>query len=919
MNNALSNPNRIELLYSKYAMHHIGYKRWEIVSQNAGNQSEIWSTIFELGKNNLKLPNNDNQQKFNCCGEEFYMLFRPLLIQNKLIWGLEPLKKKKPETKNPVKKNQKQNKAQQIRYENTLKRITTDVNNVIKSLDSDVGLDKDVVFSYKFLELALVKMMNLCKKMASDYEAIVKEINGAKSSKFTSKQELLDLDNILNSKKNELIELVIGFNKIIAEKNSVDTLSTTCLCDLVKWIDYIKDLIKFDPSKVIIQMPELIFKTIYDKMLQNKKIGLYPSQTDIFNFVTNNPKYLALVHTMLGSGKTTMVLPICGWLLQNRKSLNSKIIYCCPNTMVLFEVANMAYNIGIPFAIAIRNQENGEVEFKPATYVNGRDQTIVLYICDIYVTKILLEKRMESYHSFQKYMDYHSLDPYNYPLTENRIPIVPDYILIGDELTKDADSQEGFMTDAKFSVVTETFVNLMKIAPPKIILMSATLPTIDQLDIEYQSIIRNHPGMVCKSFTPTEAKIGCALISQSGKLFAPHIGCKTVDELKHMLKIVETNPFIGRFYTFEILLHMVNRNKKMNLSYPDLSFMFNDPSLATQNNIQSCANQILNTIINTNDDIIVTNACSQLDLNKVGNGVNLSKILTSDIHRFNKGCLIFSSDPVSSAIQIYKDNFDSNGNIRNIFQQINIDSILEDYSKRVEIWQKEKDRIEKKSTDGAKKNNKKNNKKESTGPDAQQIMSDMLNQYPIWNFPKEYQLCSLEHLKKSGNINTPGIEIEGFVGPNDLPKDSSVPKEILTMLASGIGIYTTNSKLIDTDYLNAVMRLAKLGIVKIIFTDSSISYGTNLSVADIIIIDEPIKSNTGKITPSITELNSIKTIFQMLGRAGRGGNLSYQANIYTTSNDDNLINLIKSYTKGVLDEGSRDEISNIKRAFQAIW
>jgi hypothetical protein len=72
----------------------------------------------------------------------------------------------------------------------------------------------------------------------------------------------------------------------------------------------------------------------------------------------------------------------------------------------------------------------------------------------------------------------------------------------------------------------------MKIAPPKVILMSATLPTITQLPELYNSIVTNHPEMIVKSFVASEAKIGCALISSNGALYAPHITSKTVNEIK---------------------------------------------------------------------------------------------------------------------------------------------------------------------------------------------------------------------------------------------------------------------------------------------------------------------------------------------------------------------------------------------------
>jgi hypothetical protein len=169
-------------------------------------------------------------------------------------------------------------------------------------------------------------------------------------------------------------------------------------------------------------------------------------------------------------------------------------------------------------------------------------------------------------------------------------------------------------------------------------------------------------------------------------------------------------------------------------------------------------------------------------------------------------------------------------------------------------------------------------------------------------------------VKYTGSVGAGGI-----VGPEDLPTTTTVSMDILTMLASGVGIYSTNSSVLDDEYLKTVLFLAKKGLIKFIFTDASIAYGTNLAVSDIIIIDEPIFSTNGEVIESITDKHSMKTIFQMLGRAGRGGNLSYQAKIYTTSVENNLINKIESYVLGILDEGSRNEILNIQRAYEILW
>ena len=962
----LIEPKRRASVDSKYATNHIGHKRWLIISRNIGNDIDLWRNMYDLGKRNL-VPDNayDATKKYMYCGEDVYISIRQDLISkgivlnepivknnnintqvisNQISSGLTSVSQNLVKNKNKIistnngKKPLK--KADKIKQDNILKKFKLDVDSLLKSISLEpIITDRAVIFNAKFVELMLVRMMVQCKNVASKLEILIKQLTLKESSKYTSREEIEKLQGLVQEQQKELIELIVGYNKIINEKQNNPLISKNCILDLIKWVDYAKRLTKFNATNVIINMPELIFKTVYDGMLEEKQSGLYQSQKDIFEFVTQNDKYLALVHTMLGSGKTSMVLPICGWLTTSRKSNRangkSKLIFCCPNEVVLLEVAHMVYGMGVSFAIVIRNKNSNALEYKWSSFAdktNPKDSA-VLYLCDIFVARLLLEERMRANESKKQYMNANRRDPANYPLTEQRIPGVSDYILMGDELTKDADSQVGFMVDSGFSVTSEVFVDLMKIAPPKIILMSATLPTAEQLPEFYDWIVRNNHGMIVKSFASSEAKIGCALISNTGELFAPHMGCETISDIEHILSVIKTNPFIGRFYTFEVLLRMVEIFTKLSLPVPELSIMFDNPNKANQTNIQQTAYVMLETLIGTGSNEIVKQAC--LLKKNVGAGVNLNTILTSDIGRFNKGCLVFSSDPVETATKVYQANFDnfldSNAE-RNIFQQVRIDSILSKYQRELDLWKKALRRIEEKSDDGMIKQNKENDKKERIKSESWQVTAKMVEQKPIWDFPLALQLCSTEHLKKVKHYDNTGLG--GMVCPDDLPETTSVSAEILTMLASGIGIYSTSSPMLDDDYLKTVLLLAKKGTVKFIFTDSSIAYGTNLAVSDIIMIDGPpmgiiqqgeqctnatsAESIVDMHSISIVDMHSMKTIFQMLGRAGRGGNLSYEARIYTTSFENKLIEKIKSYAKGTLNEESKDEIINIRRAFNVL-
>jgi hypothetical protein len=928
---------RKELINNKFALHRIGHKRWDIISKNPGPDKELWTNLYEQGKN---LSQRTQTKTFQYCGEELYLMIRPELVAKGFIINETankiPEKTIGKETKaksGPKTNNKKQtNKSEKIKMENTLKKIREELDIVLKLDQSKMIPLIQPSFNAKFMEFMLVKMMDHCKKLTTEYLNAKNAYQKTSGMKYIKESEINEKREAVNVHYNQIIEMIVGFNKIINDKKKDTSISETCLADLNKWIIHAKKTVEFNAKDVIIKRPELIFKTIYDSSLEKKQHGMYPSQQDIYQFVTTNESYLALVHTMLGSGKTSMVLPLCGWLTENIKS-KLKILYCCPNEAVLLEVARMIYGLGGSFAIVVYDQEKKCLEYKWSSFANKNNphETAIVYLADIFTTKILLEERTRAIQEKENYFKANSSDPINYPLTEKRIPVVPEYLLIGDELTKDADSQIGFETDNKFSITTETYIEIMKHAPPKIILMSATLPTKEQSPELYDAICKKNPGMIIKSFSSSEAKIGCSLVSQNKELYYPHLGSTSIAEIEHILSVIKTNPFIGRFYTFEVIIKMINTFTNAGLKVPDLTAMYENPSNANQKNIQEIAYQMLNTLIESKSDDLVKKVC-QSESSDTHRGVDLSKILTSDISRFNQGCLVFSTDPVSTAYQVYQSNFDSfldDKTDRNIFQQVRLDLILEKYNKEMEEYNKKLKRIEDKIDDGNGKVKKKKSKRDENEDDNNndeepisksstlQKNAQIIENKPIWTFPRELQICSPEHLQKVGSTTPTGLG--GLIEPEDFPKDTNVSLDILTMLSSGIGIYSVNHPALDEAYLNAVLFLAKNGSLKILFTDNSIAYGTNLAVSDIIIVDEPTMALNSEKLISITSKHSIKTIFQMLGRAGRGGNLSYAARIYTTSQNNELINIIHLYIRGLLEEGTKDEVKNILNAWKILW
>ena len=862
------------------AIRRIGHRGWKLIASSAGiSETNLYRHFVDTGKG----INSTTSIQINCCGQERYLELRKKLIE-KLISSRKtnffvncsliilPSKLKL-------------NSKEKIIHANIITKINEEYIKLIEDYDRNIYR-----FTYRFIEINVLSL-------------------------------LLNCENMMKS-ENDMTELIVGYKKFYNEKINNDKISPQCLDDLKFMIEKAEKMVKFKFENVVNNHPRYIFHTAYDSLLDGKRISMTQSQLDILEFVrsNNNQKYLGLVHSMLGSGKTTAVLAICGYLMAQTDKVKNKVIYCCPNVSVIYDVARMAFSMTIPFGFIIFNGDN-QLEFKWSDHAGKKNQEAnsVLYLCDIYVCKLFLqEKYQKKIQDYNAYIESHRTEPNNYPMT--RAPKLPDDIFVGDEVTKDADSQENIDINTNFSLGTELFIEILRVCPNKIILMSATLPTYQQLPQLYDKVSQSKGSMIIKSFSSNEAKTGCSLISGSGNLYAPHDDCTTSTDIKQVLNVIKSNPFIGRFYTYHSMQKLHRKLETNDIKVNDLCKIFEDPSKATQYNIQCIAYDLLDTLSNQPDEkvksICKTRAPSapsltcppgQGNTNKIQDRkpIDLNKIFTHDIDSFNRTCMVFANDPMKLAIDLFRKNFEEFTEEKSdIFQQIKYENIMKDYQKDLEKYQQDIERLQRNLDDGSTKQNKLNQTKERDNVSKDEKLYNAKSNRPTWKFPGQFQLCSEKHLNMLNKADKK-LAMSTMIA-DDMPEQTSVPLEVLILLACGIGIYTENS-LLDSQYLNTVLYLAKKGFLKFIFTDSAMAYGTNLSVSNVVIVDSEAHS--------IIDHCSMKTIFQMLGRAGRGSHLnSYEAIIHTTSSDDRLINNIKLYIRGQLDEGNRDEIINIRNA-----
>jgi hypothetical protein len=734
----------------------------------------------------------------------------------------------------------------------------------------------------KMIELYVLRYILNAQQMIDNYLSALKNFKTVKSDRRPRKEEVEEVTDMLNKAEKEMYEMIIGAEKLYQKMMSCPEIfeGHQIVKDFRGFIKNQRELCSFDLQTVAIKYCELIFKTRYDYLIQTgKKYSLNSMQSEVMRYIQEKSGptdyYLGFLRSGLGTGKTALALPIAGYLSAKRVASNSstyaeKVLFVYPTSPVLIDAASMLNRVGNNYSIVTVDPRNPNryVAWDRKKSKDGNALYCSTYITDFHTAHMILRQQNMNKLGIRSESDGEELD-----IT----------MMVIDEPTMGADKVNG--------PYTRLFVQLMKLAPGKIILMSGTMPEYNRLERLYESCFRRFPGMSIIDFTPAHPKIGCMMTGQNGGVYMPHQISDNIETLGRIVESVRANPMVGRCYTFECLNHIIKTsNQEDKIS---TTTMMNDPSQATQEYIQKRVLDILSTITDINWKPM--NA-SVLDP---------TKIFRSDYPFISKGTLVFCSSPVDVAISWYRNNYNSD----KIDNAPSMGRILEKYTERMKRWQQE---CKSKSKAAATQSGMTISKSIRENATPQSLASlGVVSDLPKWEFETKYCLGFIEHCRANGYSSSACGGIP--VAPEDFASSfNSMDNRLLYLLACGIGVYSSTSKLLPKSYLEFVIQAMSAGKIKIIFCDGSLAYGLNLPVSTIILVDQPIESvtNPGTVHPSIVDIHSIKTIFQMFGRAGRGGNLSYRADAYLVGSD-RLFGMIDSYLANTLDEGTRDEAVNI--------
>jgi hypothetical protein len=501
-------------------------------------------------------------------------------------------------------------------------------------------------------------------------------------------------------------------------------------------------------------------------------------------------------------------------------------IFCCNLRQVMDQVAQLVYNSGIPFGIASIDPFIGLKEIN--NYNCKKDADRVVTVCGPEACIELLKK-------------------------------YPDAVLFLDEPTIGLDHK----TD-----VAKCNVKLISECLPKwTILSSATLP--EQLPswiLESHEL--KHGDTKFIDIYSNKIHIACEIKTLDGKLMLPHYGVESTSELEKTIERIKANPFVGRTYTSNVGNALYNVISDAGVDgIPNIKAIFDNTDNLNADSLRRVSMDMLSTVATKTDQIVKT-ICSNVITPRnvdcveeknvdddsdiiwekaekfmIGHQLNYDTMCTTSAHRFMRPTLIATVNPIDFVhthfTNIITDFTEQFGTVK----QIN-----DGFCQKLSIWEKQVNRSERAMDDSSIKSKEERMRNEET-------LS--LNK-PVLRM-SGFQINTIEHLKKYAKNTKNVIDKSAIRTELDVTDIMTVPMDVpdtvRILLACGVGIIGKYSG----RYTSIVHSLMDDGKLAYIVADSSIAYGTNVPINNVI------------VTKDFSDVHSINTIYQLISRAGRVG------------------------------------------------
>jgi len=649
----------------------------------------------------------------------------------------------------------------------------------------------------------------------------------------------------------------------LIKPSEISLISTQLLEDLQHMYNLAEREFPFDGLTVYEIAPQLLVWSDLDQYIPNMGITPRGHQKDLMDrlYESMDSGMLAVYRAMIGSGKTTVIRSIAsmvGHLKKNNpKYRHLQAIFCCNLQSVKLQVGQICYNANIPFAMASVDGLGG---YRIINNFNCKKESErLVIICSPDVAQMIL----------------------NDLTYDNDLGKTYDrFILFHDEPTIGA--------DCKGSIGLENNVETMLSLPKWSILSSATFPPIEELSPIIDKARRENPNVNVVDITSTEIQIGCDVRTFNGDIVVPYMGCSTSDDLKHIIALIRQTPFMGKQLTNNVALTLYKKcTDQMIPGIPNIPDLFKNAVNMKTDNVRETILDILTILSNQSDQMIQTICHAKIGesegkLHEEGaevdekhdaqrtespHQINIQNIGTTDAWKLSNMTLIATNQPDTMARIWFADILKelSDHGIKNAYK------LLSKYSKEVEAFNEQLDRIISKLKTDDHRTGSDGKQRDASGDDKQRKRSELEADQPKLDFPEWAHIGTREHIKYFSKNRRVNCYRSALVLENLQLDDLLVPDEFILLLMCGVGCYYPDSKLFDERYTALVLKLASEGKLAYCIADNSISYGTNYPINRVIVMDD------------FSSTHSVNTLFQLMGRAGRVGR-SWRAEAFI-SND----------------------------------
>lgn len=607
--------------------------------------------------------------------------------------------------------------------------------------------------------------------------------------------------------------------------------------DLENFIDYYVETMRFDWRVAFANYPDFLSAPPYLDILPLQPIfKLRPNQIRTTELLTSEEPVIIINRASVGSGKTANVAKTA--LEFHQRSIKKTLVFCCASSAVRMNVAQLAVATGVPFAF----YQNERFTYPPSIAQGlrmGEKQFVNLVIVNYSDVRNLLSRELGN------------------------------FVLILDEPTIGADRPN----DPRTHLMVDL---LFGYATPQTVIISGTLPPYSEFK-EFYDQIQSYPGSRIIELTDSGSALGCDMIRPNNTYYEPENQCITKEDLDQILSSLKANPLLTRFHNYRHLLELMNRvdeNDEIE-EVPDLDDFF----LNSKHWNHLAVSRAIVEVLEDLPDEVVEDICRPEEV-PVERILQRERIFQTQAHRLFGGCLVVSSDPLQRAI----------GFANPLVKGYGVERMRKDSDSDSEIDEQEiTDPLEygwamlgvealkaprvQRDLRVAQERVQMTEEDEERGKTSKSFRHGKMEEGEvdfevIWGFPKSLQINSPEHqaiYARGARLNRD--DYVPLIGYDDLPTSGAIGRELLILLAMGVGIYDEK---LPSSYLDSVISLAGLGKLSFIFSNLDISYGVTIPLNRLIIDDDDIILSA-----------STATLIQLLGRIGR---LGRTAIIYTFSN-----------------------------------